>query len=64
MDKYDDSRATPKKRTGEEYNNYSDNTKDRNTRNNSTPEIIPPIPPTATPSVPSEMPVRDDKTEI
>lgn len=63
MDNYNDNKATPKKRTGE---NHDNNTKDRNDNDNarqSTPEIVQPNPPSAIPSFPVEMPVRNDVPE-
>ncbi|HPU63283.1 MAG TPA: hypothetical protein PK304_03950 [Mobilitalea sp.] len=59
MDKYDDSRATPKKRTKEDNDNYTDISKDNNSEQKNTPEIIQPNPPSATPSHPVEMPSRE-----
>jgi len=64
MDNYDNSRATPKKRTGENNDNNTSNRNDNNTVQKSTPEIIQPNPPSATPSFPAEMPARDVKTEL
>lgn len=64
MDNYDNSRATPKKRTGDNNDNYSDSVRDNNATQKSTPEISQPNPPSATPSFPSEIPPRDAGEEL
>lgn len=64
MDNYNDNKATPKKRTGENENNNSDSVNDKNTVQEVTPEIIQPHPATVTPAYPAEMPARDVRTEL
>lgn len=64
MDNYNNNKATPKKRTGDQADNYTDSDKDNNTVRKTTPEIIQPNPPSATPSFPPEIPSRDTRTEI
>ena len=64
MNKFNDSRATPKKRTKEDNDNYTDINIENDSKQKNTPEIIQPNPPSATPSYPDEMPSRDVRTEI
>lgn len=64
MDNYGNSKATPKKRTKDHTDNYTDSDKYNNTVRKTTPEIIQPNPPSATPSFPAEIPSRDTRTEI
>lgn len=64
MDRYDDNRATPKKRTGVKNDIYSTDRKDDNDNNPTqtiAPEIAQPNPASATPTIPTEMPARDLK---
>lgn len=64
MDRFNDNRATPKKRTGVKN---ATNTTDRENDNYKeatqimAPEIEQPNPSNATPSIPTEMPARDIK---
>ncbi|MDF2543324.1 MAG: hypothetical protein K0S47_3042 [Herbinix sp.] len=57
MDKMDNNKATPTKRTGLQNDNNSDNNYQNN--NTNTPEIEQPGPSTATPPIPAEMPARE-----
>lgn len=64
MDRYNDSKATPTKRTGVKNDTNSiDTGNDRASNSNQgiNPEIIQPNPSTATPSIPVEMPTREIK---
>lgn len=68
MDRTDNSKATPTKRTGiknDAFSQYSrhdtGNDKDNNTNEGITPEILQPIPNSATPSIPKEIPAREMK---
>lgn len=60
MDNYNNNKATPTKRTGEN-NNPLDRGNDNDATQKITPEITQPNPSTATPSFPTEMPARDTK---
>lgn len=60
MDRMDDSRATPKKRTGvKNDSNSTDRENDNSTSQSISPEIAQPNPSSATPVIPTEMPARD-----
>ncbi|NLP16959.1 MAG: hypothetical protein GX379_07970 [Clostridiales bacterium] len=56
MDRYNDNKATPTKRTGVKNDND-----DKNKITSITPEITQPNPSSATPTIPSEMPAREIK---
>lgn len=60
MDRFDDSRATPKKRTGVKDDISSpDKGNDDNKTQTISPEITQPNPSSATPAILAEMPARD-----
>lgn len=64
MDKYNDNKATPTKRTGENKGTSSTDVEYDNNNNSSqriAPEILQPNPTTATPNIPTEMPSREIK---
>lgn len=64
MDRFDDNRATPKKRTGVNNDISSpdkENDNDKNPTQIVAPEIAQPNPTSATPTIPTEMPARDLK---
>lgn len=56
MDRYNDNKATPTKRTGVKNDND-----DKNKITSITPEITQPNPSSAAPTIPSEMPAREIK---
>lgn len=62
MDRFDDNRATPKKRTGVKNDISSPDKEidhDKNPTQTVAPEIMQPNPSSATPIIPIEMPARD-----
>lgn len=62
MDRFNDNRATPKKRTGIKNDISSPDTeieRDNNPIKKTSPEIDQPNPANATPTIPTEMPARD-----
>lgn len=61
MNRFEDSRATPKKRTGvkDDIKNPARENDDNNTTQTVSLEIAQPNPSSATPTIPSEMPARD-----
>lgn len=64
MDRYNDNKATPTKRTGVKNDNNSLDTGSDNDNNGNqiiSPEIAQPNPTSATPNIPAEMPSRDIK---
>jgi hypothetical protein len=64
MDRYNDNKATPTKRTGVKNDNNSPdpgNGNDNNTIQIIAPEIAQPNPTSATPTIPSEIPERNIK---
>ncbi|NLO09585.1 MAG: hypothetical protein GX129_06900 [Clostridiales bacterium] len=64
MDRFNDNRATPKRRTGVKNDIDSPNKENDNDKEPThiiAPEIAQPNPTSATPTIPSEMPARDIK---
>jgi len=64
MDRYNDNKATPTKRTGVKNDNNSidaGNDKENDPIITIAPEIAQPNPTSATPTIPPEMPARDIK---
>lgn len=62
MERFDDNRARPKKRTGIKNDIDSpdkENENDKKPAHIIAPEIAQPNPTSATPTIPSEMPARD-----
>lgn len=58
MDSMEDNKATPTKRTG--VKNDTDERFD-NAEHGNKPEVMPPDPANATPSIPTEMPAREEQ---
>lgn len=63
MDRYNDNKSTPTKRTGVKNDNSSFNSGNDSDDNTiiTQPEIALPNPTSATPTIPDEMPARDIK---
>ena len=64
MDRLDDNKGTPTKRTGVKNDTSSPNKENDNDNNpikTISPEISPPNPTSATPTFPTEIPARDIK---
>ncbi|NLL72897.1 MAG: hypothetical protein GX237_05160 [Clostridiales bacterium] len=65
MDRFNDNKGTPTKRTGSKGDNSSQDSRfDNNTGKDNgdggiTPEILEPKPNSATPTIPTEMPARE-----
>lgn len=62
MDRFNDSRSTPKRRTGVKNDTGSpdkDNNGDKDPIQIIAPEIAQPNPTSATPTIPTEIPARD-----
>ena len=62
MDRFDDNRAIPKKRTGVKNDIHTpdkENDNDNNPTQTIVPEISQPNPSSATPTIPTEMPARN-----